>query len=61
MAAIVRRVDEVKQEILERKGIHIKHVILTSDEKNTTWWHAVSNQGWYRVNSSETVEQYGTW
>ncbi|KJA28528.1 hypothetical protein HYPSUDRAFT_128961, partial [Hypholoma sublateritium FD-334 SS-4] len=61
MAAIVRRVNEVKQEILERKKIHVKHVILTSDEKNATWWQAVLDQGWYRVNSSETVEQYGTW
>ena len=61
MSAFVRRVDEVKQEISQRKGIHVNHVIVTSDEKNATWWQVILNQGWYRVDSSDTVEQYGTW
>lgn len=61
IAVIGRRVNEVKQEILEQKGIAVKHVIMTSDEKNPAWWQAVLREGWYRVDSSETVERHGAW
>jgi hypothetical protein len=61
ISVIARRVEEVKQEISERKGIDVKHVIMTSDEKNATWWEAVAKEGWYRVDSSETVQNYSAW
>jgi len=61
ISVIARRVEEVKQELLERKGLVVNHVILTSDEKNATWWDDVAAQGWYRVDHSKTVEIYGAW
>jgi hypothetical protein len=61
ISVIARRVEEVKQELLERKGLVVNHVIVTSDEKNATWWDDVVTQGWFRVDHSETVEIYGAW
>ena len=34
---------------------------MTSDEKNATWWDDVVAQGWFAVDHSETVENYGAW
>ena len=61
ISVIARRVEEVKQELLERKGLVVNHVIMTSDEKNATFWDDVVAQGWFRVDHSETVEIYGAW
>ena len=58
---IKRRVEEVKQELLERKRMIVNHVIMTSDEKNETWWGAVEDEGWLRIDHSKTVERYGAW
>ncbi|KAF5368391.1 hypothetical protein D9758_002236 [Tetrapyrgos nigripes] len=56
-----RRVDEVKAEILEKKGVHIDHVIMTSDERDEGWWKEVEEQGWSKVDHSMTKERYGDW
>ncbi|PPQ99550.1 hypothetical protein CVT24_005338 [Panaeolus cyanescens] len=61
LSVIARRVDEVKHDILERKGITINHVIMTSDERNTTWWDEVTARGWYGIDHSKTKELYGDW
>ena len=61
ISVIARRVEEVKQELLERKGIAVKHVILTSDERNATWWEGVAAQGWSTVDHAQTVERLGKW
>jgi len=61
ISVIARRVQEVKQELWERKGLVVNHVIITSDEKNATWWDDINAQGWFRVDHSETVEIYGAW
>lgn len=61
ISVIKRRVEDVKQELLERKGLVVNHVIMTSDEKNATWWEAVTNEGWYALDHSKTVELYGAW
>jgi hypothetical protein len=61
ISVIARRVEEVKQELLARKGLIVNHVIMTSDEKNATWWDDVVAQGWFRVDHSKTVEIYGAW
>jgi len=61
ISVIARRVEEVKQELLKRKGLVVNHVIMTSDERNATWWDDVVAQGWYRVDHSKTVEIYGAW
>lgn len=58
---IARRVDEVKQELLERKGLVINHVVMTSDERNATWWEDVTSLGWFGLDHSQTVELYGDW
>lgn len=61
ISAFVRRVDEVKKEILMSKGIDIKHVIMTSDEKDEKWWSDIAALGWYRIDSSDIVETKGKW
>ena len=61
LAVIARRVDEVKEEIQRRKGISVDHVIMTSDEKNATWWEDVRALGWYSIDHSETVKTLGVW
>lgn len=61
LSVIARRVEEVKQEILERKGIVVDRVVMTSDERNATWWEGVTAQGWYGLDHSQTVELYGGW
>ncbi|KAJ6616641.1 hypothetical protein B0H10DRAFT_1799016 [Mycena sp. CBHHK59/15] len=61
LSVISRRVEEVKEEIWSSKGITIDHVIMTSDEKNTTWWEAVHEVGWASPDHSRTVELYGEW
>ena len=59
IAAIARHVDEVKEEIQQRKGISVNHVIMTSDEENTTWWEDVRARGWYSIDHSQTAESLG--
>lgn len=61
LSVIARRIEEVKQDLLERKGLVVNHVIMTSDERNATWWKDVMAQGWFQVDHSETVEMYGAW
>ncbi|KAF7347626.1 hypothetical protein MVEN_01519500 [Mycena venus] len=61
LSAFQRRVREVQDEIKERKGIEVKHVIMTSDEKNHTWWRDVDKLGWLGVDHTRTKELYGHW
>jgi hypothetical protein len=61
ISVIKRRVEDVKQELLERKGLVVNHVIMTSDERNATWWEAVAGEGWYAIDHSKTAEQHGGW
>jgi len=61
LPVIARRVEEVKAELLQRKGIVVTHVIMTSDERNTTWWEEVTAQGWFGIDHSKTVEILGPW
>jgi hypothetical protein len=49
LPVISRRVEEVRTEIQEKKGIHVEHVIMTSDERNETWWQEVESMGWKRL------------
>ncbi|KAF8640983.1 hypothetical protein AX17_000629 [Amanita inopinata Kibby_2008] len=58
---IARRVEEVRQELRDRKGLEIQHVVMTSDERNATWWNGVREQGWLTIDHSRTVELYGVW
>jgi hypothetical protein len=61
LPVIARRVEEVKAELLQRKGIVVNHVIMTSDEKDPTWWQGVTAQGWFGLNHTQTVETLGAW
>ena len=58
---VARRVDEVKEEIRQRKGISVNHVIMTSDETNATWWEGVRARGWYAIDHVQTTEDLGVW
>ncbi|KAG5647758.1 hypothetical protein DXG03_008481 [Asterophora parasitica] len=61
LEVIARRVEEVKAELLQRKGIMVEHVIMTSDERNATWWEEVKGHGWYGVDHSQTADVLGPW
>ncbi|KAJ7446410.1 hypothetical protein B0H11DRAFT_2084608 [Mycena galericulata] len=54
LSAYARRVREVQEELLERKGTEVKHVIVTSDETNSTWWKEVAAMGWRTPDHSQT-------
>jgi hypothetical protein len=51
----------VQDELAQRKGIEAKHVIVTSDEKDTEWWQDVANLGWFRLNHTKMVQGHGRW
>jgi len=61
LSAIAQRVREVQDEIIDRKAINVTHIILTSDEKDNTWWSEVYELGWTRPDHSRTKELYGDW
>ncbi|KAG6868865.1 hypothetical protein C0993_008613 [Termitomyces sp. T159_Od127] len=54
-----RRVDEVKTELLQRKGISVEHVIMTSDERDTVWWDDVKGKGWYPIFIDAAIQSLG--
>ncbi|KAJ7150201.1 hypothetical protein C8R46DRAFT_1229772 [Mycena filopes] len=63
LSVIERRVQEVKAEILQRKGVVVEHVIITSDEQNQTWWDEVGEMGWRTPDhvKFKTEETHGIW
>ena len=61
MPVIARRVREVQEELRERKGIDVKHVIMTSDERDPAWWAEVKAEGWYVLDYSRTIRLLGPW
>ncbi|GJE85810.1 O-fucosyltransferase family protein [Phanerochaete sordida] len=65
LPVIARRVREVQDEILQRKGIYIpmSRVIMTSDEKDEEWWKEVVAQGWVRMDHDalQTEQRYTRW
>ncbi|KAJ7282052.1 hypothetical protein C8J57DRAFT_1560529 [Mycena rebaudengoi] len=61
LSAYVKHVENVRAEVLEREGIRVAHVIITSDEQDEEWWKPVFALGWLRPNHTDTVELYGPW
>ncbi|PCH33026.1 hypothetical protein WOLCODRAFT_129563 [Wolfiporia cocos MD-104 SS10] len=63
LSAFARRVAEVQQDLRERHGIEVSHVIMTGDEKDESWWDAVHELGWSRIdhNAERTVQLHGKW
>ncbi|KAG8925254.1 hypothetical protein FRC01_010446 [Tulasnella sp. 417] len=62
------RVRQVQEALAEKfgpgtKSGNVHDVIVTSDEKNATWWGEVKRMGWRNIDHGEerTVEKYGTW
>ncbi|KAJ7597465.1 hypothetical protein C8J56DRAFT_920150 [Mycena floridula] len=54
LPVIARRVKEVQDELLATKGILVEHVVMTSDERNETWWQEVTEVfGWSRLHHLE--------
>lgn len=55
--------EEIQKELLERKGVHVEHVIMTSDEQDVGWWDDVKAMGWIRIDHEKerTVDEYGEW
>ncbi|KAJ3568045.1 hypothetical protein NP233_g5974 [Leucocoprinus birnbaumii] len=58
---LARRIDEIKTELRESRGMTVDHVIMTSDERDESWWQQVAEQGWYKVDHSGTAERYNAW
>lgn len=58
---LARRLEEIKTELGELRGIAVDHVIVTSDEGDEAWWGQVADQGWNRIDHSGTAERYGAW
>lgn len=63
LPAVAKRVAEVQRELLDKKGINVTHVIMTSDERDPNWWAEVRSYGWNWVDyaAERTVETYGKW
>jgi len=61
IAILAGRIEEIRIELREFRGITVEHVIMTSDEKDESWWEQVAKQGWYIIDHSGTVERYGAW
>ena len=65
LSVIARRVNEVRDELLDKKRIHIpmNRVIMTSDESDPKWWAEVEALGWVKMDHKEmkTEEKYGRW
>ncbi|KAF5352395.1 hypothetical protein D9756_005940 [Leucocoprinus leucothites] len=61
VAVLARRIEDIKTELRESRGMTVDHVIMTSDERDESWWSQVTEQGWYKVDHSGTVERYGAW
>ncbi|KAJ7070890.1 hypothetical protein C8F01DRAFT_1244580 [Mycena amicta] len=61
LRVIARRVREVQEEVRERTGVTVPHVLVTSDERNATFWDDVAKLGWFAPDHSETKKRYGDW
>ncbi|KAF8922053.1 hypothetical protein CPB85DRAFT_1265699 [Mucidula mucida] len=61
LSAIARRVQEVKDEVMEKSGRIVDHVVVTSDEKDPAWWQDVANLGWVAPDHSQTIQLFGPW
>jgi hypothetical protein len=61
LPVLARRVKEVQQELLARKGLDVAHVIMTSDESDVRWWRGVANMGWLRLNPKKIISEQSFW
>ncbi|RDX51420.1 hypothetical protein OH76DRAFT_1417184 [Lentinus brumalis] len=63
LSVFARRVREIQDELRERHGIYVHHVLMTSDEKDPLWWESVRERGWIRVDHDKlgTAKEHGNW
>jgi len=61
VSVIARRVRDVQEELISTKGLHIRDVVITSDEDDPEWWADVNRQGWKSPNHTNTESEYGRW
>lgn len=57
------KVKEVRAELLEKNGVQVDKVLVTSDEEDEAWWKTVEDYGWHRINwvAEKTEEEYSEW
>lgn len=65
LSAYVRRVQEVQDELVEKKGLNSLPVLLTSDESDPKWWAEVKALGWHTIDhgpdGEDTTAKLGAW
>ncbi|KAF7289478.1 hypothetical protein HMN09_01341800 [Mycena chlorophos] len=61
LSAIARRVEELQDELWEKKRLVVDRVVVTSDERDPGWWDEVNELGWVSPDHSQTAERYGAW
>ncbi|KAF6758039.1 hypothetical protein DFP72DRAFT_808302 [Ephemerocybe angulata] len=58
-----RAVTEIQEKLLETQGISVSRVLVTSDEKDLSFWEEISSFGWSFFNhtAERTVERFSKW
>jgi hypothetical protein len=56
LSTYAKRVVEVQTELRERHGVEAKHVLMTSDEQDKTWWEGVRQLGWAHIDFANEPE-----
>lgn len=51
----------MQAELLEKKGLDVYNVIITSDEDDPEWWAEVARLGWKNPDHTNTEADYGRW
>ncbi|KAF7302568.1 hypothetical protein HMN09_00891300 [Mycena chlorophos] len=61
--AYTQEVERLQRRIFERKGIEVKHVVVTSDETDPSWWAGVKAAGWFVPDHDGlgTADYLGVW
>ncbi|KAK0462618.1 uncharacterized protein EV420DRAFT_1199247 [Desarmillaria tabescens] len=63
LPAFVRRVEEVQEELREKLGLDVIHIIMSTDEKDEEFWEEVDFLGWGYIDHEQegTIKTYGEW
>lgn len=63
LAAFTRRVEEVQEELREKLGLDVIHIIISTDEKDEEFWEEIDYLGWGYVDHEQegTMKRYGEW
>lgn len=61
MHVIGRRVQDIRNELSDKRGMHDVPVIMMSDEEDPAWWKEVRSMGYWVIDHKDTVANYGIW